>query len=82
MASIYKVERKAGTAWRVQVRKADGTSTTKTFPTQREAKQWANHTEQQIASGKRVAANRGPLRFGDVLDEYVAAHGGQMGRSK
>ncbi len=82
MATIYPVARKSGRAWRVQVRKVDGTSTTRTFPTQREAKQWANHTEQQIATGKRVDATRGQVRFGDVLDAYVSAHGRQMGRSK
>ncbi len=82
MATIYPVTRKSGRAWRAQVRKADGTSTTKTFPTQRDAKQWVVFTEQQIAEGKRIAATRGPLRFGDVTDAYVTAHGGQMGRSK
>ncbi len=83
MASIYKVNRKAGTAWRVQVRKADGSSATRTFLSQREAKQWANHTEQQLAQGKRVTASgNGKVRFGDLLDEYVATHSGQMRRSK
>jgi integrase len=83
MASIYRVNRTGGPAWRVQVRKADGTSASQTFPTQREAKQYASYTEQEISKGRRVAANgTATVRFGDVLDTYAAAHENQMGRSK
>ena len=36
-----------------------------------------------MAKGKRVTATgKGTLRFGDLLDEYWAAHGDQMGRFK
>lgn len=83
MGSIYKVERKGRTAFRAQVRKADGTSVSQTFPTRVEAKRWTTFTEQQIEEGKRVAANgTNTLRFGDILDAYVEAHQEQMGRSK
>ncbi|MGR3343352.1 MAG: tyrosine-type recombinase/integrase [Paracoccaceae bacterium] len=83
MASIYRVDKKGGTAWRVQIRKADGTSASRTFPTRREAKQWASYTEQEISKGRRIAANgTATVRFGDLLDTYTAAHENQMGRSK
>lgn len=83
MASIYAVERKGGKAWRVQVRKADGTTATQTFPSKSEAKQWAAFVETEAARGRKVAtASRGVARFGQLLDAYVSANTEQMGRSK
>ena len=86
MASISRVKRRAGNAWRAQVRKADGTSATRTFPSQREAKQWVTFTENDIAKGKSVSATgNGAARFGDLLDSYVESQDEmqrKMGRSK
>ena len=43
--------------------------------TRREAPQWATFTDTNMAKGKRVmATGKSTLGFGDLLDEYWAAH--------
>lgn len=74
MASIIKI----GDKWRAQVRRKDHSPQTKTFRTQREAREWATALE------SRIDANAAPkaaalLKVGDLIREYrrLRAEGGR-----
>lgn len=60
--------RKTGTGWRVEVAKL-GVRESATFPTKREAQNWANQREVEIASMKAGKVTRLSLR--DVLERYI-----------
>lgn len=65
MASIIKV----GDRWRAQVRRKHHSPQTKTFRTQREAKEWATALESRIDARAEPKA-AATVRVGDLIREY------------
>lgn len=74
MASIIKI----GDKWRAQVRRKDHSPQTKTFRTQREAKEWATALESRIDANAEPKA-AALLKVGDLIREYrkLRAEGGR-----
>ncbi len=68
MASIIKI----GDKHRAQIRRAGQRPMTKTFSTEKEAKQWAAVHEVAIDSGKQVGVHgRVGVTFADAVDQYI-----------
>ena len=78
MASIIKI----GDKWRAQVRRKDHSPQTKTFRTQKEAREWATALESRI-DANAVPKAAALLKVGDLIREYrkMRVEGGrEMGR--
>ena len=65
MASIIKINGK----WRAQVRRKDHKAQTKTFRTEREAKEWARALESRI-DANAVPKAAALLNLGELIEEY------------
>lgn len=59
--------RKRGDSWRVEVKKG-GVRDSATFPTKREAQDWANRREAELADGNEAGIT--PKRLSAVLEKY------------
>lgn len=78
MASIVKVQRKTGTAYRVQVRRKGYPTITKTFKLKRHADAFAREIEGNLE--EHSALLKGEVRrhtVGELIDRYMDQHGGK-----
>lgn len=71
MASILEV----GGKWRVQIRRKGFRSISQTFPTEHQAREWAEKTEAELKAGGRI------VHLSTIIDEYLR-DADEMGATK